>query len=129
MKIHKPIQAMTRNLSTGENVQKWTRYIILFFSTRPSDEYDSAPSRKYSRFLDVFPVMVNQYDKKYVFINKTHLYWQLTVEILRMLLSNFNNKWPPLTIWLYQLAGQINKWNINKYWQIPFRCSNWWRHP
>ena len=30
-------------------------YFPLFFSTRPSDEYDSAPSRKYSRpLLDVF---------------------------------------------------------------------------
>ena len=32
---------MTRNLSTGENVQKWTRYFLLFFPTRPSDEYDA----------------------------------------------------------------------------------------
>ena len=40
---------------TGENVQKWTRYFLLFFSTRSSDEYDSAPSRKYSRpLLDFF---------------------------------------------------------------------------
>ena len=31
----------TRNLSTGENVQRWTRYFLLFFSTRPSDEYDT----------------------------------------------------------------------------------------
>ena len=31
------------------------RYLILEFSPRPSDEYDSAPSRKYSRpLLDVF---------------------------------------------------------------------------
>ena len=50
-----PIKARTRNLSTGENVQKWTRYFLLFFPTRPSDEYDSAPSRKYSRsLLNVF---------------------------------------------------------------------------
>ena len=27
-----PIQARTRNLSTGENVQKWTRYFLLLFS-------------------------------------------------------------------------------------------------
>ena len=48
------MQARTRNLSTGENVQKWTRYFVLFFPTRPSDELDSAPSRKYSRpLLDV----------------------------------------------------------------------------
>ena len=49
-----PIQARTRNLSSGENVQKWTRYFLLFFLTRPSDEYDSAPSRKYSRPLLTF---------------------------------------------------------------------------
>ena len=31
------------------------RYFLLLFSTRPSDEYDSVPSRKYSRsLLDVF---------------------------------------------------------------------------
>ena len=42
-------------MSTGENDQKWTRYFLLFFPTRPSDEYDSAPSRKYSRpLLDFF---------------------------------------------------------------------------
>ena len=35
----KPIQARTRDLSTGENVQKWTRYFLLFFRTRPSDNY------------------------------------------------------------------------------------------
>ena len=53
--MHKPIQARTRNLSAGENVQKWTRYFLLFFPTRPSDEYDSASCRKYSRpLLDVF---------------------------------------------------------------------------
>ena len=41
-------------MSTGENVLKWTRY-FLFFATRPSDKYDSAPSRKYSRpLLNVF---------------------------------------------------------------------------
>ena len=51
-------------------------------------------------FSTFSPVSVNQYDKKYVFISKTHLYWQLTVEILRMLQSDCNNKWPPLTIWL-----------------------------
>ena len=28
-----PIQARTRNLSTGEYVQKWTRYFLLFFLT------------------------------------------------------------------------------------------------
>ena len=40
---------------TGEKVQKWTRYFLLFFPTRPSDEYDSARGRKYSRpLLDVF---------------------------------------------------------------------------
>ena len=32
-----------------------TLFSYLFFSSRPSDEYDSAPSRKYSRpLLDVF---------------------------------------------------------------------------
>ena len=42
-------------MSTGENVHKWTRYFLLFFPTLLSDEYDSAPSRKYSRpFLEVF---------------------------------------------------------------------------
>ena len=31
------------------------KYFLLFFPTRPSDEYDSAPSRKNSRpLLDVF---------------------------------------------------------------------------
>ena len=44
-----------RDLSTGEKVQKWTHYFLLFFPTRPSDEYDSAPSRKNSRpLLEVF---------------------------------------------------------------------------
>ena len=38
-------------MSTGEIVHKWTRYFHLFFPTRPSDEFDSAPSRKYSRPL------------------------------------------------------------------------------
>ena len=43
------------NLSTGENVKKWTRFFLHFFPTRPSDEYDSAPSQKYSRpLLDAF---------------------------------------------------------------------------
>ena len=28
-------------MSTGENVQKWTRYFLLFFPTHPSDEYDN----------------------------------------------------------------------------------------
>ena len=27
-----PIQARTRTFSTGENVQKWTRFYLLFFS-------------------------------------------------------------------------------------------------
>ena len=45
---------------TGDNFQKWTqRHHAIFFSffpTRPSDEYDSAPSRKYSRqILNVLP--------------------------------------------------------------------------
>ena len=36
---------------TGEDSKlvhrrKWTRYFFLFFSTRPSDEYDSASGRK-----------------------------------------------------------------------------------
>ena len=54
-KMHYPIQARTRNLTTGENVQKWTRYFLLFFSTRPSDKYDSLRRRKNSRpLLDVF---------------------------------------------------------------------------
>ena len=53
--ISEPIKTRTRNLSTGENVQKWTRYFLLLFPTRSSDEYDSAPSRKYSRsLLNVF---------------------------------------------------------------------------
>ena len=44
----------TGKLSTGENVQKWTRFSLLFFPTVPSDEYDSAPSRNYLRpLLDV----------------------------------------------------------------------------
>ena len=29
--LYLPIQARTRDLSTGENVQKWTRYLLLFF--------------------------------------------------------------------------------------------------
>ena len=34
------------NVSVAENVQKWTRYFLLFFPTRPSDEYDSTPVEK-----------------------------------------------------------------------------------
>ena len=39
----------------AKTLQKWTRYFLLFFPTRPSDEYDSGLSRKYSRpLLDIF---------------------------------------------------------------------------
>ena len=33
---------------------KISRFFLLFFSTRPSDEYDTAPSRNYSRPLISF---------------------------------------------------------------------------
>ena len=48
-------------------------YFLLFFPTRPSDEYDSAPSRKYSRpLLDVFACIekkIVSYTFKIVIIN------------------------------------------------------------
>ena len=66
-----PIQARTRNLSTGENVQKWTHFFLLFFPTCLSDEYDSAPSRKYLRpLLDVFACIVQDYIGR--IFNKMH---------------------------------------------------------
>ena len=52
-----PIQARTRNLSTGEFVPKCP----LEFPPRPSAEYDSAPSRKFTpHFGSVSLVSVNK---------------------------------------------------------------------
>ena len=41
---------MNSAYALGENVQKWTG-VFSFFPTRPSDEYDSAPSQNKSRPL------------------------------------------------------------------------------
>ena len=47
-------------LSTGENVQKWTRFFLLSFPTRPSDEYDSQCRVENTRvhFWTITPVSV-----------------------------------------------------------------------
>ena len=43
------------------------RYLLVEFPTRPSDEYDSAPSRKYiAHFVPLSPVSVNLYLKKFI---------------------------------------------------------------
>ena len=46
------VSGKTRHLTdTGEFAPKWTRVFSSLFPPRPSDEYDLAPSRKYSRPL------------------------------------------------------------------------------
>ena len=50
------VQNICLKRRTGLKLENFERlYFLRFFSTRPSDEYDSAPSRKYARpLLDVF---------------------------------------------------------------------------
>ena len=67
-------------MSTGENVQKWTSYFLLFFATRPSDEYNSVLSRKYSRpLLDLLPVSVNFWNFVY-FRSYARFIWYLQIQ-------------------------------------------------
>ena len=75
------MQARTRNLSTGEFGQKWTRYFILFFPTRPSDEYDSAPKILASTF------------GRFCLYRLSKTFWPLAYIKTKISISGYEWKW------------------------------------
>ena len=115
-------------MSTGENVQKWTRYFLLLFPTRPSNEYDSAPSRKYSRpLLDVFACINNICINNMFFpiIYKTSFYLRIEIPSWNLKIMN-NISYTHRYMGLRFVKIRTLK-NIVKIWKIKkFKLSKNW---
>ena len=79
-----PVPIGTQNFFSGRYPVPIVTINFLFFSTGPSDEYDSAPSRKYTgRFVPLSPVSVNLI--RTFLLTCVNIIWALCVNIIRAL--------------------------------------------
>ena len=87
-------------MSTGEFGQKGHAIFFSFFPTGPSDDYDSAPSRKYTgQFVPFSPVSVKA--------------------LIRVIISEFYMAWRKITLKYLPIGPDwLNRLNLNftLYW-------------
>ena len=92
-------------MSTGEFGQKWTR-VFSFFPTGPSDEYDSAPSRKYTgQFVPFSPGSVK--------LDKRKL--RLLFAVLKMLTKRFIYKESINRVFFQEKKTYLNQWKVQAF--------------